>query len=466
MASTSDQAAIAAHRFGLGEPELAALQADPAGWLRAQIGPGDAARGDNLLDTAFALKEVEALRERRRMARATAPASAAASSAAVPRDNAVRDIDLADGRSRLLTAITTARPFAERLTRFWANHFTVSLAKGSCEGLCGAFERDAIRPHIAGNFEQLLFAATTHPAMLRYLDNDQSAGPNSRAAKRRAQRPPSSADDRPAPRLGINENLARELLELHTLGATSSNAEYGYTQADVTALAAVLSGWRVTSQMPDWRRPFDAAWHEPGSKTILGKTYREGHDALRQVLHDLAHHPATARFIATKLARHFSSDDPPPALVDRLALAYLRSTGELGAVYQALIESPETWAPEAAKLKTPEEFIVSSARLLGLSVEATANASTALGQRVQAPPSPAGWSDRAEDWLGPDAVWKRVEWATRTAASAGQRIDARALAQQSFGDALGATTATQLARAADGAQAVALLLMSPEFQRR
>ena len=339
---------------------------------------------------------------------------------------------------------STTRPFAERLTRFWANHFTVSLAKSSCEGLCGAFEREAIRPHIAGNFEQLLFAGTTHPAMLRYLDNDQSAGPNSRAALRRAQRPPSSADDRPAPRLGINENLARELLELHTLGAVSSHAEHGYTQADVTALAAVLSGWRVTAQTADWRRPFDAAWHEPGSKTVLGKSYREGPDALRQVLHELAHHPSTARFIATKLARHFSRDDPPPALVDRLAVAYLRNTGELGEVYKVLVASPEVWAPEAVKLKTPEEFVISSARLLGLAPQSMGNVSTALGQRAQAPPSPAGWSDRAEDWLGPDAVWKHVEWATRTAASA----------------------ATQLDRAADGPQAVALLLMSPEFQRR
>ncbi|MEP7302084.1 MAG: DUF1800 family protein, partial [Caldimonas sp.] len=184
----------------------------------------------------------------------------------------------------------------------------------------------------------------------------------------------------------------------------------------------------------------------------------------------------------TKLARHFVADEPPPALVDRLAAVYLKSGGELGEVYRALIGHDAAWHGEPAKLKTPEEFVVSTARLLGAGERlferaAAANAAGAvadnpagpvfaLGQRVMAAPSPAGWSDRAEDWLGPDAVWKRVEWATRIAERAGRRIDARSLAADSLGPRLGAETARQIERAADASQALALLLLAPEFQRR
>ncbi|CAM5795862.1 hypothetical protein RFUL19S_03995 [Rhizobacter fulvus] len=236
MPSTSPiHAAIAAHRFGLGEPALDAMAADPARWLTAQIGPADAPRGDGLMSTAQALAFVAAEREERRAARSATAASATEPAAAQAVAGRYRDVIVADARSRLLTAATTARPFAERLHWFWANHFTVSLAKGSTRGLVGAFERDAIRPHIAGSFEQLLFASTTHPAMLRYLDNVQSAGPGSpivARAARRAQRMDGS------PRVtGLNENLAREVLELHTLGAESARAGV-YTQADVTQFAA------------------------------------------------------------------------------------------------------------------------------------------------------------------------------------------------------------------------------------
>jgi uncharacterized protein (DUF1800 family) len=471
MPSTSPiQAAIAAHRFGLGEPALDAMAADPAGWLTAQIGPADAPRGDGLMGTAQALAFVAAEREERRAARSATAASATGQAAAQAVAGRYRDVIVADARSRLLTAATTARPFAERLHWFWANHFTVSLAKGSTRGLVGAFERDAVRPHIAGSFEQLLFASTTHPAMLRYLDNVQSAGPGSpivARAARRAQRMDES------PRVtGLNENLAREVLELHTLGAESARAGV-YTQADVTQFARVLTGWRVGVQDTGPTRNFEPAWHDPGRKTLLGRSYPEGPDALRMVLHDLAAHPATARFIASKLARHFVADVPPPALVDRLAATYERHGGELAPVYRALIASPEAWVVPAAKLKTPEEFVISSVRLLRLNPrlfdrgDAPGQSGVmALGQRIQAAPSPAGWSDRAEDWLGPDAVWKRVEWSTRTANRLGSSVDARTLAAQSLGPLLGTETRTQLERAADAPQALALPLMAPEFQRR
>lgn len=458
--------AIAAHRFGLGETSLDVVGGDPQAWLSSQIGPADAPQGSGLLGTAAALDNVAAELRARRTARAAAPDAAAS---APDLAGFYREVIVADVRSRLLTAFSTTRPFAERLQLFWANHFTVSLAKGSVRGLVGAFERDAIRPNIAGNFETLLWAATTHPAMLRYLDNTQSAGPRSRIVAREARR---AARLEEGPRVsGLNENLAREVLELHTLGADSARGPRPiYTQADVTSFARVLTGWRVPLQSGDPTRPFDPNWHEPGMKTVLGKSYPEGPEALRLVIHDLAQHPATARFIATKLARHFVADEPPAALVDRLAAAYQRGNADLAGVYRELIRSPEAWQSQPAKLKTPEEFVLSAARVLRLDQRIfernDALGIAALGQRVQGAPSPAGWSDRAEDWLGPDAVWKRVEWSTRTAGRLGTRIDARQLAAQSLGPLLSADTRTQIERAADGPQALALLLMAPEFQRR
>ncbi|MGH8795449.1 MAG: DUF1800 family protein, partial [Caldimonas sp.] len=244
----------------------------------------------------------------------------------------------------------------------------------------------------------------------------------------------------------------------------------GYTQADVTAFAEVLTGWRVGQGDTGAAPPFNPNWHEPGRKTLLGRSYPEGPDSLGQVLHDLALHPATARFVSTKLARHFAADEPPPALVERLAAAWLRSAGDLPTVYRELVRSPEAWSPEQRKLKTPEEFVISSVRLLGVDLRRFERGDGlgigALGQRILAAPSPAGWSDRADDWLGPDAVWKRVEWATRTADRAGRNVDARALAARSLGPLLGIASQAQIERAADGPQALALLLMAPEFQRR
>ena len=469
------QAAIAAHRFGLGEPNLGVIGADAQGWLAAQIGPADAPRGTGLLDTRQALELVAAEREKRVQARNPPPGTTAEQVLA----GHYRDAIVADARSRLATAAATRRPFAERLQWFWANHFTVSLTKGSTRGLVGAFERDAIRPNIAGRFETLLVAATTHPAMLRYLDNWLSAGPHSRVVAVEARR--AARMDEGARVSGINENLAREVLELHTLGAESARNGV-YSQADVTSFAAVLTGWRIGRDPAPGAALFDANWHEPGKKTVLGKNYGEGPEALHEVLHDLARHPATAHFIATKLARHFVADEPPPALVDRLAAVYLKSDGQLGEIYRELIRHDASWRAEPAKLKTPEEFVVSTSRLLvsgermfeqpaivnaaGVAVGNPAGAVIALGQRMMAAPSPAGWSDLSEDWLGPDAVWKRVEWATRISDRAGRSVDARRLAADSLGPRLGAETARQIERAADGSQALALLLLAPEFQRR
>ncbi len=463
-AATSANAAIAAHRFGLGEPDLAVVRPDPQAWLQAQIGPAEAQHGNELPGIEQAL-------ERQVQARKANQASAAASATAAAKDP-YRDSIAADIRARLGTSASTSRPFAERLALFWCNHFSVSNAKGSSRGLVGAFEREAIRPHIAGKFADLLLASTTHPAMLRYLDNSFSAGPNSAAvaaARRRAQRQPEAA---PLRLTGLNENLAREVLELHTLGV----AEHAYDQADVTALAAVLSGWRgplperpANATAPD-ASGFDAVWHEPGTKTVLGQRWPEGPQALPALLRHLASQPSTARFIATKLARHFVADQPPPALVERLAGSFLDSGGDLATVYARLIASPEAWQEAPSKLKSPEEFVVSSARLLKLGhrlVQRAADAGTAaLGQRLQAPGSPAGWPDRAEDWIGPEAVWQRVEWAAALAERMAASVDARALAQAALGPRLTEATRLEIDRASDAAQALSLLLLAPEFQRR
>lgn len=479
-------AAVAAHRFGLGEPSLQPIGSDAAGWLRDQIGPAEAQRGVDLPSGAEALRTLtEVVRERRkqrdRKAAAEGTMASQYAAVAVPVQGAGADrsrhLVQADLRARLGTAALTTRPFNERLALFWANHYTVSAAKASMRGLVGAFEREAIRPHIAGSFQTMLKAAVTHPAMLRYLDNQQSAGPDSRVVQRLARRAQRGADSasaqRPPAVTGLNENLAREVLELHTLGA----AGRAYTQADVTAFAAVLTGWR-NDPASAAGSGFDPAWHQPGPKRLLGRTYPEGPDALDAVLHDLTRHPSTARFIATKLARHFVADDPPPTLVARLAERFSRSDGDLAAVYRELIDAPEAWAPQPQKLKTPEEFVISTLRLLQLSAPAVDHllarapdgGTGLLGQRIQAATSPAGWPDRAADWLGPDAVWKRVEWATRVASRiterAGREVDARVLATASLGPLLQDDTARQIARAADGPQALALLLLSPEFQRR
>ena len=469
--------AIAAHRFGLGEPDLTVVGTDARAWLRAQIGPADPQRGADRSALLPSLPEA--------LARQVAARPADARDA----KDALRAQVQADMRARLVTAATSTRPFAERLALFWCNHFTVSLGKASTQGLVGAYEREAIRPHIAGRLVDLLTAAVTHPAMLRYLDNHLSAGPQSTLVQRLGRRSALAAaaagtDAAPAstaPRLtGLNENLAREVLELHTLGVAGGGGAYGpwggYSQADVTALAAVLTGWRgprpgATADLASGTEAdFDPAWHQPGPKTVLGRRYDAGPLALPAVLADLARQPATHRHIATKLARHLVADQPPPALVARMAQRLGDTDGDLTALYQTLIDAPEAWASAPAKLKTPEEFVLSSARLLRQGEQLARRAPdaglSALGQRPHYATSPAGWSDLASDWLGPEAVWQRIEWATQAASRQGAQVDARALAQASLGVLLGNATRQQLERAADGPQALTLLLMAPEFQRR
>ncbi len=466
---TSVDIALAAHRFGLGEANLSVVGSDPRRWLMAQLGPADPPPVEGLADTptvlALAEQRAQAVAQRkaaRGQAReeALAREAEAAAQAVRQQQRQLQDTNL---RAGLAAGAQSRRPWVERLVMFWANHFTVSEASGKLFGLAGTFEREAIRPHLAGSFQELLRATTLHPAMLRYLDNQRSVGPGSLAAQRHADR-----------HLGLNENLAREVLELHTLGAevsrTPEPAGAGYSQADVTAFAQVLTGWTSGPEGPQGVTRFEPKRHQPGPKTLLGHTYPEGPQALDRVLQDLALHPATARHLALKLARHVVADDPPAVLVERLQRAYLDSQGQLMALYQALVEAPQAWTLPQRKLKTPQEHALSCARLLGLGARwllpAPDGGIGSMGQALQRASSPAGWPDRAEDWLAPDGVWKRIEWTQRLAERFGAGLDARALAEMSLGPLLSAPTRTQIERAADGTQALVLLMMSPEFQRR
>ncbi len=504
MKAINDRAlpTIAAHRFGLGEADVQnTVGLDARGWLLSQLGPADTALGDGLVSSTEGLRIFAAFTDERQRMRRMDAASAPSTMASVAMNVATsdeqafakhfRDVSQGDIRSYLATPAATRRPFAERLVLFWANHFTVSMAKPAVRSLVGAFQREAIRPHIAGRFAVMLEAVVKHPSMLRYLDNDASTGPNAEVAVRRARQAARNSDT--ASRvLGLNENLAREVLELHTLGASAARGGL-YTQADVTSFARVLTGWRIPRNAFDshftppaganaspagptpgvaqpWATRFEPAWHEPGQKMVLGKSYPEGSAGLDAVLADLARHPQTARFVCTKLARHLVADQPPPSLIERMVTAWARSDGHLTSVVQALVESPEAWDATPTKLKSPEEYAISTARVLGLGASFFARQPDAglsvMGQRVMAQPSPAGWPDTADDWLGPDAVWKRVEWTTRLAERVAHQVDARALARTSLAARLTPHTMEQIDRAADGAQALALMLLSPEFQRR
>jgi uncharacterized protein (DUF1800 family) len=461
-------AAIAANRFGLGARpgELARVSGDARGWLTAQLaGAAPRLQGSELASSADILSQALELRRERRDARAGGAAANTDAATLMKIGQLYKPIYAAETSARISEALTTERPFIERLTYFWTNHFAVSVDKVAVFGLAGSFEREAIRPHVLGNFTDLLLASTRHPAMLLYLDNQTSVGLNSLLA-RRAERRASEH------RFGINENLAREILELQTLGVAG-----GYTQADVTSFAQVITGWSIGGQnlarLPGGvpgQFMFRPEMHEPGTQLVLGKRYaEEGEEQGVAVLRDLARRPAAAHFIATKLARHFISDEPPPEAVEHLARSFRDSNGDLPTVYRALIGLKECWAQALAKFKTPGEYIISSLR--GLQIPQTyadkARASFALlGQRIFAPGSPAGWPDRSADWDGASAVMKRIEWADALGQKMGAHQDAALLAPQWLGAAMSPATHTAITRAASGSQALTLLLTAPEFMRR
>jgi uncharacterized protein (DUF1800 family) len=375
----------------------------------------------------------------------------------------LKPIYVSEVTARFAAAVATERPFVERLTQFWANHFAVSIDKQFLAGLAGSFEREAIRPHVLGNFTELLLAVEKHPAMLLYLDNHLSVGPHSPAAARAERR----QSER---KIGINENLAREILELHTLGVGG-----GYTQKDVTTFAEVITGWSIGGEGGRFAQGepgmfvFREELHEPGTKVVLGRSYAdEGFLQGAAVLRDVARTRAAANFIATKLTRHFLADDPPPAVVERVADVFMHSGGDLPRVYRALIDSSEAWTQPLAKYKTPCDYVISSYRGLSLPVEGHAPLAPfeLLGQRTWQPGSPAGWPDRSADWDGASALIKRIQWADAVGARLGSGRDAAQLAPQLLGANLSEATRTAVARAASAEQAVTLLLAAPEFMRR
>jgi uncharacterized protein (DUF1800 family) len=505
MDQTSLQQRIALNRFGLGRRRDEPLPANPKAWLTGQLSgfdprPAAMANAPQMASVAgqladyFAELRAAGGRPAQKAAIQNAAAQAGAMRAAMPAgmpaapvpglaektaglpdatrkfiQQAARDYYLSAVAARANAALTTPAPFVERLVHFWSNHFAVSADKLVVIGLAGLLELEAIRPHVLGRFSDMLLAVERHPAMLLYLDQAQSVGPNSMIGTRAA------AFARR--KIGLNENLAREIMELHTLGVRS-----GYTQADVTEFARALTGWTVNglAQGPGARIVgtsggagtfhFAERLHEPGGRTIVGRSYAAGgEEQARAVLMDLAASPATARHLATKLTRHFAGDEPPPAMVERLTQAYLKSGGDLPTVYRAIVDSPEAWAPQPVKFKTPWDWALSSLRAVGtreVQGQAVAGLMNQLGQPVWRPGSPAGYDDIAASWAGPNAVLRRVEVAARLAGRAASPVDPRSLANDLVPGGVAPATAQAIARAESPAQGLALLLVAPEFMRR
>ncbi|MGA2895112.1 MAG: DUF1800 family protein [Xanthobacteraceae bacterium] len=355
-----------------------------------------------------------------------------------------------EANARFDAAINSEIGFVERLVWCWSNHFCISADK--ILEMAGPYEREAIRPHALGRFADLLQAVESHPAMLFYLDNVESMGADSTAGINRDK--------------GLNENLARETLELHTLGVRS-----GYTQADVTSFANVLTGWSwIKPEDPDRGGEFIfmKRLHQPGDQTVLGKRYPDiGVEQGRAALADLARHPATAHHIAEKLACHFVADVPPPSLVAKLEKAFKDSDGNLKNVAKTLVTAEESWTPQRQKLKAPAEWITGALRLTGaqaaMPVGAIMNAQATLGAPLWRPLAPNGYADTEAAWI--DGVPHRIEIANQIAGRV-RVADPLALLESGLGPLASADTRQTIARAETRNQAVALLVMAPEFLRR
>ncbi|WFU34163.1 DUF1800 family protein [Bradyrhizobium brasilense] len=370
--------------------------------------------------------------------------------------NIIQKTFRAEALARLQRGVVADCGFVERLVVFWSNHFCISANKGALARMwAGSFEREAIRPHVLGRFPDMLKAVEQHPAMLFFLDNQQSLGPESRAGINRNR--------------GLNENLAREIMELHTLGVGG-----GYTQDDVTSLARVITGWTFAGRRGQLGTPgsfvFNANAHQPGPQRVLGKTYAQAGVAQGEaVLSDIARHPSTAKFIATKFARHFVADDPPPALVARLQDTFTKTDGDLRALATALVQSSEAWQAPLTKMRSPYEFLVASGRLLARNPEDPGrylNGLNVLGQPLWSPAGPNGFPDTAAAWAAPEGVKLRLDISAQLAAQLADRFDPRDLLELIAADAASPETRRTIERAESRQQALALLLMSPEFQRR
>ena len=421
-------------RFGLGRRGSEPLPTDPGAWARAQLSDPDPLRLANPPTTAAGLAALREDREKR----------------PTPAESRGRALFRQDAAAQLGNALTTPSPFRERLVWFWTNHFTVSLRRGVCAPLVGAFIEEAIRPHITGRFADMLLAVMRHPAMLLYLDNVSSAGPNSTAAQRGKR--------------GLNENLARECLELHTVSPAA-----GYTQADVTSFARVLTGWSIDlrGDPPGFR--FRPGAHEPGEQIVMGLRLPPGEEGGVAALRFLAAQPETHRFLAAKLVRHFVADDPPEDAVRGIAGVLRDSDGDLGAAAAALTTLEAAWQPQT-KLRTPLDHLIATLRALEAPAPqpeppSLVAALAALGQQLWTAPQPNGWPDRAVDWASPEALLRRIDWAYAVAGRFSGPDPAK-VAEASLGPLLQPATLKAMRGAGSRRDALTLLLTSPEFQRR
>jgi uncharacterized protein (DUF1800 family) len=458
MARDPKAAVLALHRFGFG-PRIGSAEtiaSDPRGALVAELDRPDAGQITNPeLPTSGATNRAvfeyraERNASQKRVRRDASQAEMVAAPAQPEAMPLPRQLFRNEAQARIDAAVNAEIGFAERLVWFWSNHFCVNQEKTV---MAGAYEREAIRPHVLGRFADMLLAVESHPAMLMYLDNAQSIGPNSIAGVNR---------DR-----GLNENLAREILELHTLGVRTI-----YTQADVTNFAKVLTGWtiRQTASDPDHGGEFVyiKRAHEPGPQTVIGKDYDDaGTEQGRAVLADLACHPATAKHVATKLARHFVADDPPAALVERLTQRFLDTDGDLKEVTKVLVAAPEAWAPEQAKIKRPAEWIVAALRATGETgdIGRIIQAQNLLGEPLWRPPAPKGFSDENAAWL--DGLAQRLDIANTFARREGLALEPAAVMEVALGPLASAETRGAVVGAESRPQAMTVLLMAPEFLRR
>ncbi|QDF41950.1 DUF1800 family protein [Bradyrhizobium symbiodeficiens] len=370
--------------------------------------------------------------------------------------NVIQKTFRTEALARLQRAMLVECGFTERLVVFWSNHFCISAGKGELARIwAGAFEREAIRPHVLGRFADMLKAVEQHPAMLFFLDNQQSLGPDSRAGQNRKR--------------GLNENLAREIMELHTLGVGG-----GHSQEDVTALARIITGWTFAGRQGQLGTPgsfvFNTNAHQPGAQMLLGKSYEAtGLAQGEAALADIARHPSTANFIATKFVRHFVADEPPPALVARLREIFVKTDGDLKALATALVDSDEAWKAPLTKMRSPYDFLVASGRLLARVPEDPGrylNGLNLLGQPLWSPSGPNGFADTNAAWAAPEGMKLRLDIAAQIGARLGNNIDPLDLLEFAAADAASIETRRAVERAESRQQALALLLMSPEMQRR
>ena len=466
----TNDAVVALNRFGLGARpgDVAAIAADPRGALEAELNPevalldspGLPASGDALV----ALRQLQMDRKAARTTLASAtggPPQPTADTGATPAaklqldpgDIKPNDIYLAELDARIDRALSARIGFTERLVAFWANHFAVKVGSGEAvRVVAGAFEREAIRPYVFATFADMLVAVTQHPAMLAYLNNETSVGPDSRVGLR---------NDR-----GLNENHARELMELHTIGVNG-----GYTQTDVTNVADILSGWSFSrggnDTNPAGAFEFRANAHEPGPRTIMGQVYAEpGERQGLSLLADLAAAPATANHIARQFAQAFAADEPPEPLVDALAATFRNTQGDLLALTRTLVTSDFAWQGPG-RFRTPQEYMWAAIRSLNVRPKTplVSHALSTLGQPPWDPPSPAGFDLTAATWMAPDQMTSRLDVAEQLAQLADPTVDPAELADDVFGKSEDSRTREAVARAESQKQGLALLLMSPDFQR-